>query len=65
MSKHEATELAKQAIKSVTVGNPISVAEATVLVRNTDGTYSVCDNGEEAVAQSESEAIEFIVENLS
>lgn len=65
MSKQQATSLAVQAVENVTVGNPITVANTTILVLNTDGTYSVCDNGEEAIATTRQQAIEFIVENLT
>ena len=64
MDKRTATQLAKQAIATVTVGNPEPVADTT-LILNPDGTYSVTDNGEEAVTRDKSEAIRFIVGNLT
>lgn len=65
MNKRQATKLAKSAILRATVGEPEPVADTTVLYLNADGTYSVCDNGEEAIAQSPNEAIRLIVENLT
>lgn len=65
MTKREATRLAQAAVETVTVGNPEAVADTTVLWKNEDGTYSVTDNGEEAVAQTKAGAIQFIVENLT
>ena len=44
---------------------PVTVADLTVLFENEDGTWSVCDNGEEVVCDSEAEVIRIIVENLS
>lgn len=57
--------LADNAIEVVTVGNPEPVADTTVLVLNTDGTYSVCDNGEEVVCADADEAKRIIIENLT
>jgi len=65
MNKQQATKLAQAAILRVTIGEPEPVADATVLVLNGDGTYSVCDNGEEAIAQTPREAVNMIVENLT
>lgn len=65
MSKQQATKLAKQAMEVVTVGEPESVADTTVLILEADGTYSVTDNGEEVNGLSKERAIEIIVENLT
>ena len=65
MTRQDATKLAKAAIESVTVGNPESVADTTVLFLNADGTYSVTDNGDDFIAKTKAQAIEFIVENLT
>ncbi len=65
MNVNEATQLAKSAAAAVTVGNPESVADTTVLWLNDDGTYSVTDNGEEVVCRTKDEAIQIIVENLT
>lgn len=65
MNKSKATDLAKAAVETVTVGNPEPVADTTVLFLNADGTYSVTDNGEEVIAKTKGQAIEFIVENLT
>lgn len=65
MSTQKATELAERAVNSAAVGDPQFVADATVLRLNTDGTFSVCDNGEEAIATTKEQAVQFIVENLT
>lgn len=65
MTNQQAEQLAKQAVELVAVGEPETVADTTVLFKNADGTYSVCDNGEEAVAKDAATAIRFIVENLT
>lgn len=65
MDKKQAERLAQNALSVVTVGEPESVADTTVLAKNADGTYSVTDNGEEVSGLSESEAIRIIVENLT
>lgn len=65
MTEQQARELAVAAIEVVTVGEPESVADTTVLFKNADGTFSVCDNGEEAIAATPEQAIQFIVENLT
>lgn len=62
---NNATELAKAAVESVTVGNPEPVADTTVLFKNADGTFSVTDNGEEVVCKTAAEAIAIIAENLT
>lgn len=64
MNKHQATKLANDAIKTVAVGEPESVADTTVLILETDGTYCVTDNGEEVNGLSKADAIRIIVENL-
>lgn len=64
MDIDKARELALRALACVEVGEPESVADTTVLYKNEDGTYSVVDNGEEAVANDAEEAIRFIIENL-
>ena len=65
MNKREAERLAKAAIKCVGIGEPEPVADATVLFKNEDGTFSVVDNGEEVVCRSATEAERIIVENLT
>lgn len=65
MNRKQAAQLADDAIRSTTVGDPTSVADATVLFRNADGTWSVTDNGEEAVCSTEAEAKRIIIENLT
>ena len=49
----------------MTVGEPETVADLTVLVKNDDGTWSVCDNGEEVICDTEADVIRIICENLS
>ena len=65
MSTQQATQLAQDAIANVAVNEPESVADTTVLILNADGTYSVCDNGEEVLATTKEQAVQFIVENLT
>lgn len=77
MTKTQATKLARNALAEVTVtveeniggdviqSGPVSVADAVVLFFNPDGTWSVCDNGEEVVCDTEDDVIRIIVENLS
>ena len=65
MITSEATQLAKAALENVTVGEPETVADLTVLVKNDDGTWSVCDNGEEVICDTEADVIRIICENLS
>lgn len=65
MNKSKATELAKAAVATVTVGNPEPVADTTVLFLNADGTYSVTDNGEEVICKTADATIQIIVENLT
>ena len=60
-----ALELAKMALLNVTFDKPEMIADLTVLFKNNDGTWSVCDNGEEVVCKTESEVIRIICENLS
>lgn len=62
---NKATELAKAAIETVTVGNPETVADTTVVFKNADGTFSVTDNGEEVVCKTAQHAVDIIVENLT
>ena len=65
MNKQQATELARQAVELVTVGEPEPVADTTVLILNTDGTYSVADNGEEVSGLTKEQAVQIIIENLT
>lgn len=65
MNKQQATERAKAAVKNVKVGDPEPIADMTVLFKNDDGSFSVCDNGEEVVCQTEDTAVRVIVENLT
>lgn len=65
MTEQRARELAERAVSTAAPDDPQIVADTTVLLLNLDGTYSVCDNGEEAVATTAEQAIEFIVENLT
>jgi hypothetical protein len=65
MTTQQATQLAQDAIDKLTPGDWQPVADATTVTLNADGTYSVCDNGEEAIATTPEQAIEFIVENLT
>lgn len=65
MNKQQAKKLAVDAIASTAVGSPTPVADATVLFKNADGSWSVCDNGEEVVCESRETAIRIIVENLT
>ena len=58
-------ELARMALSNATFGKPETVADLTVLFKNDDGTWSVCDNGEEVVCKTESEVIRIICKNLS
>jgi hypothetical protein len=70
MNAKEARKLAMKALAEVIVGSPIivsgpvTVADATALFKNTDGTWSVCDNGEEIVCHTEYETVRIITENL-
>jgi hypothetical protein len=65
MNTKRATELAQQAIENVAVGEPESVADATVLILEADGSYSVTDNGEEVNGLDKAGAIRIMVENLT
>lgn len=65
MNRKQAEKLAKDAIKVTQVGDPTPVEDMTVLFRNEDGTFSVTDNGEEVVCQTEATAVRIIVENLT
>lgn len=65
MNTKQATQLAQQAIENVEVGEPESVADTTVLIKETDGSYSVTDNGEEVNGLDEAGAIRIMVENLT
>ena len=65
MTKQEATKLAENAVRLVTVSRPEPVADTTVLFKNEDGTYSVTDNGEEVDGLDSREDIRIIVENLT
>lgn len=66
MTEQQAREIAEKAFGIATLpGEAAYVADATVLIMNHDGTYSVCDNGEEAIATTKDEAIRFIVDNLT
>ena len=64
MNTDQAKKLATSALAVVTVGEPETVTDLTVLFKNDDGTWSVCDNGEEVVCTTEAEVIRIIVENL-
>lgn len=64
MNKQETEKLAKQAVETVQVDDPIPVSDFTVLWLNEDGTYSVTDNGEEVSGLDEEGAIRVITENL-
>ena len=44
---------------------PVTVADLTVLFKNDDGTWSVCDNGEEVVCETEADVIRIVCENLA
>ena len=65
MTKTEAKQLASDALKTVAVGEPEAVADTTVLFLNADGTYSVCDNGEEVDGLDAAGAERIIIENLT
>ena len=65
MNQAKAQELAVEALRITEVDDPTPVADTTVLFRNADGTWSVVDNGEEVVCDTDSEAIRIIVENLT
>jgi hypothetical protein len=65
MTKSKATKLAQDAIKVVTVGNPEPIADTTVLYKNSDGTFTVCDNREEVECKTAATAERIIVENLT
>jgi len=53
------------ALEVTEVGDPTPVEDATVLFKNEDGTWSVCDNGEEVVCENEQQVRRIITENLS
>jgi len=65
MTKSKATKLAQDAIKFVAVDDPEPVADTTILYKNQDGTFTVCDNGEEVECKNSDIAIRIIVENLT
>ena len=65
MNRGQATDLAIDAIKTVTVEEPVPVADTTVLYLNEDYTYCVFDNGEYVDCQTQDDAIRIIVENLA
>ncbi len=65
MNRKQAAKLADEAIRSTTVGDPTPVADATVLFRNADGTWSVTDNGEEVICNDAQTAKRIIIENLT
>ena len=65
MNTKQATELAVNAIQTVTALEPVPVADMTVLHLNDDGSYTVVDNGENVVCESANEATRIIVENLT
>ena len=65
MNKKSATKLAKQAVEIVTVGNPETVADMTVVYKNQDGSFSVVDNGEQVDGLDAKNAVRVIVENLT
>ena len=65
MNEIKAQEMALEALALVSIGNPVDVADTTVLFSNEDSTWSVCDNGEEVVCHSKAEVIRIIVENLT
>ena len=65
MNRKQAAQLADEAIRNTTYGNPRPVADATVLFCNQDGTWSVTDNGEEVICNTANEAKRIIIENLT
>lgn len=65
MNKQEATRLAIAAVDTVTVESPEPVADTTVLYKESDGTFTVTDNGEEVDGLNRANAIRIIVENLT
>jgi hypothetical protein len=64
MNKQEVTELVKDALTAIEVGEPIDIADCTVIFKNEDGTWSVCDNGEEVICRTENDVIDIACENL-
>jgi hypothetical protein len=65
MTAEQAEKLARLALSAVTVEEPESVADTTVLFLNADGTYSVVDNGESVDGLTADEAVRIICENLA
>ena len=65
MTNTQAKQLAVAALETVEVGEPEIVADGTVLFLNADGTYSVCDNGEEVDGLNAAGAERIIIENLT
>ena len=65
MNRKQAAQLADEAIRRTTYGDPTPIADATVLFRNQDGTWSVTDNGEEVECATPDDAKRIIIENLT
>lgn len=77
MNARQARKLAEKAMREVTTtveemicgfphqDGPVPVADTTVLFKNQDGTYSVCDNGESVDSLDRAGAISIIIENLT
>ena len=65
MNRKQPAQLADEAIRNTTYGDPTPVADATVLFRNQDGTWSVTDNGEEVICNTDAEAKRIVIENLT
>jgi hypothetical protein len=65
--KTYAAWLEKLAMEAVSAADSdgYPVADATVVFKNDDGTYSVCDNGEGVDGLDADGAVRIIVENLS
>ena len=64
MNKKLAVKLASEAVKYVDPKHPIDVYDCVVLYQNEDGSYAVCDNGEEIPCFSRIDAERMIVANL-
>lgn len=64
MNEKEARKLAIEALATVEIGDPSPVADCTVVFKNDDGTFSVCDNGEDVECENEEEVVRIVIENL-
>ena len=53
------------ALQVTGVGDPTPIEDCTVLFKNEDGTWSVCDNGEEVVCETPETVRRIIRENLT